>query len=113
MSLEVIATLICDGCGTRLSGSPEHRFGNAKICAQTLRHQVELDGWETVSRGRYNTEGHYCPACKDKPIKPIPRAKRAPRRKLPPIIRGTSHDPTTEGEQWKPKPETGDEWKEP
>lgn len=116
MSLEVTCVLTCDGpgCNARREAPKEYRFGSVKIAAQKLRHEALMDGWETFSRGRYYTEAHYCPACKDRPTKPIPRPKRPKKkRQLPPTtIFGGADDVHREGEGWKDKPGSGEEWKE-
>ena len=106
MSFEITSSIICDNCGNRRTAEPEKRIGYAKIAAQRLRQQVEGDGWVTVSRGRYHTEAHYCPNCKDQPIKPIKKGKRKPKRKRPPctIIGLDPVDPSLAADWWK----TGD-----
>ena len=79
MSLEAIFTLICDGCGARWTGAQEDRFSHVRRRAQSIRFGAKRDGgWLTLNRGRYLTETHYCPQCRDKPIKPVPRISRVP-----------------------------------
>ena len=86
MSLELLPTLVCDGCGLRVTGPVERRFTRAHGAAAKLRRECELDGWMRLSRGRYHTEAHYCPNCKDRPIKPIKSThrKRGPQPPPPP-----------------------------
>ncbi len=82
MSLELIATIICDGCGERATSESENKFGNSKWFATWHKAELEKAGWVTVSRGRYHTEAHCCPKCADKPLKPI---KGKPRWKGPEV----------------------------
>ena len=76
MSLQIQAKLICDGCGEVWVSKTEHRATRAQYVVRNVRGNAEKDGWKTISRGRYHTNTHYCPACVDKPMKPVPRKKR-------------------------------------
>jgi hypothetical protein len=73
MSLEVQAKLICDGCGAERLSYVEHRSTYANGVVWEVRREAEQNGWRTISRGQYHTPTHYCPACADKPMKPVPR----------------------------------------
>lgn len=81
MSLEIQAKLICDGCGKVRLSYVEHRATQAPEVVWQVRRTAEQDGWKTINRGRYHTPTHYCPACLDKPMKPVPR-ERAPTEEI-------------------------------
>ena len=67
MSLAMIATLACDGCGRMIVSPPEYRSTRASGPYVHVRRIAEKEGWLFLSRGRYLTNSHYCPACADKP----------------------------------------------
>jgi hypothetical protein len=71
MSLEVIATLICDNCGDRAPSEPCARFTECGWFAGSHKRDLNKKGWLTVNRGRFYPEAHYCPNCADKPTKPL------------------------------------------
>ena len=73
MSLEVVASFVCDGCGTQLVSSVEHRATYAKSVVFELKRIAKKRKWTTVNRGRYHTPTHWCPKCSDKPMKPVSR----------------------------------------
>ena len=73
MSLEIVAMLKCDGCGAVLASQAEHRSTHVAMVVPTLRRAAVADGWIVVNRGRYHTPTHYCRACADRPMKPVPR----------------------------------------
>ena len=75
MSFETVSTLICDGCGAKRVGAPEHRSTVAAQSLWEVRRKAIADGWLVVSRGRYNVDAHYCAGCADKPAKPIPKKR--------------------------------------
>jgi hypothetical protein len=81
MSLEVIATIICDNCGERASSESCDRFTECGWFAGSHKRDLtEKKGWFTLNRGRFYPEAHYCPKCKDGAVKPL---KGNPRWKGP------------------------------
>lgn len=80
MSLEIIATIICDTCGIRRPSETGNTIGGAKWLVQEHRSALEKSGWHTMPRGKFHTPAHYCPDCTDKPMRPI---KGKPRWKGP------------------------------
>ena len=75
MSLEIYAKLICDTCGAEICSDVEHRATWAGCIPKALKDYAQREGWVEVKRGRYHTPTHYCPACADKPARPVPRKK--------------------------------------
>lgn len=88
MSLEAIATIICDNCGVRLASKPCDRFTYCGRFAGEHKQDLVKTGWLIVSRGRFHSEAHYCPACADKPTKPL---KGKPRWKGPEVTEEISN----------------------
>lgn len=77
MSLEVRAKLICDTCGMEIHSSVEHRSTRAMRVVWDVKKKGLNLGWKEINRGRFHTPTHYCPACADKPMKPVPRRNNA------------------------------------
>lgn len=80
MSLSIVTTLVCDGCGTQIVSPAEHR---ATHCSETIwrvRRQAETDGWMTLSRGRYHTPKHFCMQCADKGDVAVSRSIKTAKR---------------------------------
>lgn len=82
MSLEAVATIICDNCGKRSVSTPYARFTECGWFAGKHKRELTEAGWMIASRGRFYPEAHYCPDCADKPVKPL---KGNPRWKGPEI----------------------------
>ncbi len=66
MSIRITACIVCESCGKTLEAT-EHRSTYAKLMVGRLKDAAQRARWLTVSRGRYRTEHHYCPACADGP----------------------------------------------
>lgn len=77
VSLEIKASLVCDGCGARIDSEVENRATYANSVTWIVRDKAERTGWVTVNRGRYHTPTHWCKECSDKPTKPVPRKRKA------------------------------------
>jgi len=73
MSIEIIATMICDTCGAMLVSTPVTAASRAQQAYWEVKREAKRLGWTTISRGRYHTPTHYCRECLDKPMKPVPR----------------------------------------
>lgn len=73
MSLEFRASIKCDTCGKTEHSETEHRSTRQQSIYWNLKSKLEKAGWTITKRGRFNVNGHYCPACSDKPAKPIPK----------------------------------------
>jgi hypothetical protein len=104
MSLELTPVLVCDICGARHAGKAEHRFTHVQRAAWRTRHSAELDGWLTISHGRYRPASHVCPNCTDKPLPKLKPLPRKPKRKFPPCIMtgfDEEPDPTLAADWWK------------
>ncbi len=89
MSVRIIISLICDGCGLEITPAPEHRTTHAMSPMRDAKILARRDGWTAVSRGRYLPKAHYCKPCSDKSMKTVPKINR-PRLVLQ---RGDSFDP--------------------
>ena len=105
MSLELTPVLVCDICGKRHEGKPEHRFTRAQQAAWRTRLSAESDGWLTISRGRYRPDSHVCPNCTDKPLPKLKPLPRKPKGQFPPCIMtgfdlGAEPDPTLAADWW-------------
>lgn len=77
MSLEIIATMTCDTCGETIISEPVVASTRAKQACWQVGIEADRQGWKTINRGRYHTPTHYCRACLDKPMKPVPKRKLA------------------------------------
>lgn len=75
MSIQIVATLTCDGCGAVMVGEPQYKT-TGMVTYWDLKHAARIAGWLTLNRGRYHVPTHYCPECADKPMKPVPRKGR-------------------------------------
>ena len=75
MSYDIQIKLFCDGCKEVFGTREEYRKTKVIQTIWSLDLQAEKKGWITISRGMYNTQGHYCPKCADRPIKPIKKRK--------------------------------------
>lgn len=102
VSLEIKATIICDGCGAKLEGKTQTRSTEYQSSYKHVKREWKKLGW--IVNLRYGPACHYCPACLDKPQKP-PALVRKPKRVYPPcknIIRDLPRtDEDNEGEEWK------------
>lgn len=76
MGFNAKITLFCDGCNNKGFSNTEHRKGHLKSAVWDLEDEIAHKGWLILSRGRYNTQSHYCPSCADKPMKPIPKKRK-------------------------------------
>jgi hypothetical protein len=80
MSLEIITRLICDNCGSIITGKTGSR---STLCGESYwdaSKQAQKAGWVTVSRG-YRKPAHYCKECADKPVVKIKEPPRPPKCK--------------------------------
>jgi len=75
MSIEIRVTFLCDTCGVT-SSDTGHAIGHVKSTIWKLRRLIKRYGWQTVRRG-WHPPTHYCSACLDLPMKPVPRKRRA------------------------------------
>lgn len=82
MSLELLASLVCDICGAQEVSEVESRFTAGSYLATRHKRSMEKVGWMTINRGRYHREAHCCPSCIDKPL---PKLKGTPRWKGPEV----------------------------
>ena len=60
MSYEIKIKLYCDGCGEVFKNIEEFRKTRVKESIWGLDIEAQRKGWFMVSRGMYNTQGHYC-----------------------------------------------------
>lgn len=79
MSVEISISLVCDGCGIKVTPPSEYRTTHIKDPLREARILAGRDGWTSVNRGRFLPKAHYCYQCSDKPIRPI---QKPIRRKL-------------------------------
>lgn len=75
MGLKIEAKLECDGdgCSEVIRSRVEVRSTMAASTVWEVKRLAKQRGWLEVNRGRYYTRTFYCPACSDKPMKPVPR----------------------------------------
>lgn len=63
MSLEIVATIICDQCGERIAGQIEKTTTDAMRSYHRAKEEAKRRRW--VTNLRYGTARHICEKCAD------------------------------------------------
>ena len=63
MSVEILATIICDGCGATTAGAVQTRTSQGQTSYWDALKQAKRQRWLTNTR--YGAAKHYCQKCAD------------------------------------------------
>jgi hypothetical protein len=66
MSVQITARIVCDDCGTTVSGKIETRSTYAKSAYWSAIDEARRKNWMPLAHGRYGSKKHYCQICAEK-----------------------------------------------
>lgn len=70
MSIEIVATIICDQCGERIVGETATTTTYGMRSYVLAKHEAKRRRW--ITNLRYGTAKHVCEKCADCVAQPIP-----------------------------------------